>query len=105
MELAPLTTKQSNSHGLPDHCCRLKPAYRRLLCELGCDEIINIAKRDLSAAILRRHPGGVDVLLDHVGGRLLSDALGCLREGGRAVLVGYIRWQPKLPRTRLSISP
>jgi NADPH-dependent curcumin reductase CurA len=53
--------------------------------------IINVAKRDLAAAVLRRYPDGVDVVLDHVGGRLLSAALACLKEGGRAVLVGYIR--------------
>jgi NADPH:quinone reductase-like Zn-dependent oxidoreductase len=66
-------------------------AAGRLLCDLGCDDIINVAKRDLPAAVHRRHPGGVDVLLDHVGGPLLAAGLACLREGGRAVLVGYIR--------------
>ena len=73
---------------------RARAAAGRLLCELGCDDIVNVAKRDLPAAVGRRHPGGVDVLLDHVGGPLLAAGLACLREGGRAVLVGYIRPAP-----------
>ena len=70
-----------------------------LLCELGCDEIVNVAKRDLAEAVRRRHPAGVDLVLDHVGGRLLSAALRCLKEGGRAVLVGYIRSTRSATRT------
>lgn len=39
--------------------------------------------------VLERSGGGVDVVLDPVGGDRFTDSLRCLREGGRALVVGF----------------
>jgi NADPH2:quinone reductase len=39
--------------------------------------------------VLERSAGGVDVVLDPVGGDRFTDSLRCLREGGRLVVVGF----------------
>lgn len=59
--------------------------------ELGADAAIDYkAELDLSAAIARACPGGVDLYFDNVGGPTLDAALEHLRPGARVVLCGRI---------------
>ena len=59
--------------------------------ELGADAAIDYkAEKNLSAAIGRACPAGVDLYFDNVGGPTLDAALEHLREGARVVLCGRI---------------
>ena len=59
--------------------------------ELGAGAVIDYkAQPDLSAAIARACPEGVDLYFDNVGGPTLDAALAHLREGARVVLCGRI---------------
>jgi hypothetical protein len=59
--------------------------------ELGADAAIDYkAENDLSAAIARACPEGVDLYFDNVGGPTLDAALANLREDARVVLCGRI---------------
>ena len=59
--------------------------------ELGAHAVIDYkAEQDLSAAIARACPDGVDLYFDNVGGPTLDAALAHLREGARVVLCGRI---------------
>ena len=59
--------------------------------ELGADAAIDYkAEKDLSAAIARACPEGVDLYFDNVGGPTLDAALAHLREDARVVLCGRI---------------
>lgn len=59
--------------------------------ELGADAAIDYkAEKDLSAAIARACPQGVDLYFDNVGGPTLDAALEHLREDARVVLCGRI---------------
>ena len=59
--------------------------------ELGAGAAIDYkAEKDLSTAIARACPGGVDLYYDNVGGPTLDAALAHLREGARVVLCGRI---------------
>ena len=58
---------------------------------LGAHAVIDYkAEKDLSAAIARACPEGVDFYFDNVGGPTLDAALEHLREGARVVLCGRI---------------
>jgi NADPH:quinone reductase len=71
------------------------------LCVLGAAGGVGLAAVDLSAEGLRdrlREVGGVDVVLDMVGGEVSEQALRALRPGGRFVTVGYASGViPKIP--------
>src|SRR5688572_31970425 len=59
--------------------------------ELNADAVIDYkAEKDLSAAIGRACPDGVDLYFDNVGGPTLDAALAHLRPGARIVLCGRI---------------
>ena len=59
--------------------------------ELGADAAIDYkAEEDLSGAIARACPEGVDLYFDNVGGPTLDAALAHLNEGARVVLCGRI---------------
>jgi NADPH-dependent curcumin reductase CurA len=59
--------------------------------DLGAHGVIDYkAEQDLSVAIGRACPEGVDVYFDNVGGPTLDAALAHLREGARVVLCGRI---------------
>ena len=59
--------------------------------ELGADAVIDYkAEKDLTAAVARACPEGVDLYFDNVGGPILDAALANLREGARVVLCGRI---------------
>jgi NADPH-dependent curcumin reductase CurA len=64
---------------------------RLLAGELGADAAIDYkTEKDLSAAIARACPDGVDLYFDNVGGPTLDAALEHLRPGARVVLCGRI---------------
>ena len=65
-----------------------KCAY--LLDQLGLDGAIDHTACDVSAAIGRLAPGGVDVFFDNVGGPQLDDALENMAPGGRIVICGAV---------------
>src|SRR5580658_1050309 len=59
--------------------------------DLGVDQAIDYkAEPDLSAAVLRAAPGGVDVYFDNVGGAFLEAALIAAKPFGRFALCGMI---------------
>jgi len=59
--------------------------------ELGIRAAINYREEDdLSAAIEREMPGGIDLYFENVGGRHLVGALDNMRQNGRIVICGLI---------------
>ncbi len=48
---------------------------------------LHTLKQDVAAALLRRHPGGADVVYEGVGGALREQLLGCLAPEGRLLQV------------------
>ena len=69
-------------------------AKARLLCGLGCDTIINHRTRDVGEALAKKYPKGVDLVVEHVGGKMFQTALEHLKPNGRLILVGYISEYP-----------
>jgi NADPH-dependent curcumin reductase CurA len=65
-----------------------KVAYLK---ELGVDHVIDYkAEPDLTAALLRAAPGGIDVYFENVGGQHLEAALMAAKPFGRFALCGMI---------------
>ena len=60
----------------------------RAVKELGADVALNRHTTDLPAAVAEL--GGVDVILDVIGGAALTDHVRMLREGGRLVIIGTL---------------
>jgi putative PIG3 family NAD(P)H quinone oxidoreductase len=59
--------------------------------DLGADVAINYRDGDFSAAVRQATDGrGVDVVLDHVGGKYLAANVDCLAPDGRLVIIGLI---------------
>jgi hypothetical protein len=59
--------------------------------ELGVDHVIDYkAEPDLTAALLRAAPGGIDVYFENVGGAHMEAALAAARPFGRFALCGMI---------------
>lgn len=59
--------------------------------EIGCDAVIDYkAEKDLTAALLREAPKGIDVYFDNVGGEHLEAALAAARPFARFALCGAI---------------
>ncbi|MHB0971194.1 MAG: NAD(P)H-quinone oxidoreductase [Thermoanaerobaculia bacterium] len=62
---------------------------RALRCrELGADLAINYHAEDFVPRATEFSRGGVDLVLDHIGGPYLDRNLGALRTGGRLVIIG-----------------
>jgi len=63
-------------------------AKRRVAAEAGADEVVLLGEawRD---EVKERSDGGVDMVLDPVGGDRFTDSLRSLREDGRLVVVGF----------------
>ncbi len=62
-----------------------------LLTEIGCDQVIDYkSEPDLTAALARAAPDGLDVYFDNVGGSHLEAALECGKPFARFALCGMI---------------
>mmetsp|Transcript_55677 Transcript_55677/g.81853 ORF Transcript_55677/g.81853 Transcript_55677/m.81853 type:complete len:410 (+) Transcript_55677:9-1238(+) len=66
----------------------------KLLGTLGCDTIINYKTHDVGQVLAEKYPQGVDLVVEHVGGKLFDTALLHLAPKGKLVLVGYISEYP-----------
>jgi NADPH2:quinone reductase len=60
----------------------------RVAREAGAEEVVR-SDGPWKDEVLERSGGGVDVVIDPVGGDRFTDSLRSLREGGRAVVVGF----------------
>jgi threonine dehydrogenase-like Zn-dependent dehydrogenase len=79
-----------------------EPSARRaaMALDLGADAVVDPRSGDVSEAVRSRTAGrGADVAVDTVG-RLLSDAVGCVRKGGRVLTFGL----DQTARANLSIA-
>jgi NADPH2:quinone reductase len=57
---------------------------------LGFDEVIDLSEEKLSDGVRRITEGhGVDIVIDAIGGEILSEALGTLAMGGSLTSLGY----------------
>jgi len=64
----------------------------------GAKTLVNHRSGDVRQGLRDAHPGGVDVVVDPVGGDLAEPALRSLRWGGRFVTVGYASGAiPRIP--------
>lgn len=68
-----------------------REARRPLLDSVGTDAVIATDKHDLADRVRELTDGrGVDVVLDHIGGAALDDAIAAARPGGRVISVGRL---------------
>lgn len=59
--------------------------------QLGADQVVNYNRTDFVAQVRSlTHNRGVDVVVDPIGGSLLSRSLGCITPGGKLVAAGSI---------------
>lgn len=72
-------------------------AKRDLARAAGADEVIDTATTDVKTAAREWSGGGVDVVVDPVGGDLAEPALRALGEGGRYLVIGFVAGIPRLP--------
>ena len=71
------------SAGGPEKCAYLK--------EIGVDHAIDYkAENDLTAALLKAAPGGIDVYFENVGGDHMEAALNAAKQGARFAICGMI---------------
>lgn len=54
---------------------------------LGAELVVDYSREPLAETV-NAETGGVDVVLEHVGGRLFGESLRCLKPGGRLVVLG-----------------
>jgi len=52
-------------------------------------DIVNLERESLADGLARLAPGGVDIVIDALGGPLTGQAVGGLARGGRSVVMGY----------------
>lgn len=71
----------------------------RVARQAGADEIVR-SDGPWKDEVLERSRGGVDVVVDPVGGDRFTDSLRALREGGRAVVVGFT--EGSIPQVRVN---
>lgn len=66
------------------------------LLDIGADEVLDTSKPDWRKELVGRHgkpafygePGGMDVIINYVGGPTWIDSLKCLKNGGRILVCG-----------------
>jgi NADPH-dependent curcumin reductase CurA len=61
-----------------------------LVSEAGYDHAVDYKSDDVRAKIKEFAPGGVDVIFDNVGGKILNDMLACIAMNARVVICGGI---------------
>jgi len=72
-------------------------AKRDLALRAGADEVIDTTTADVKTAAREWSGGGVDLVVDPVGGDLAEPALRALGEGGRYLVIGFVAGIPRLP--------
>jgi NADPH:quinone reductase len=74
------------------------PARLQLCREYGADETVDYSREPLKDRLKALAPGGVDVVIDPVGGPLAEQALRAIGWGGRFVAVGFASGEiPRIP--------
>ncbi|MGI5166355.1 NADP-dependent oxidoreductase [Spirillospora sp. CA-253888] len=63
---------------------------KRLVHDFGFDAALDYKRGDLAGQLAAAAPDGIDLYVDNVGGDHLEAAIGSMRTGGRAVLIGAI---------------
>jgi NADPH:quinone reductase-like Zn-dependent oxidoreductase len=67
------------------------PGKIERVAELGANDVIDYKARDFAEAIRElTDRRGVDVILDHIGGKYLAQNLASLAVGGRLVIIGLM---------------
>ncbi len=74
-------------------------AKRELALRAGADRVVMLGER-WKEEVLQASDGGVDVVIDPVGGDRFTDSLRCLREEGRMVVVGFA--EGSIPEVRVN---
>lgn len=65
----------------------------RLVRELGYDAVVLRGKEPIAVQLAKAAPGGIDVVIDNVGGEQLQAAVVAAREGARIVVMGALSGQ------------
>lgn len=63
------------------------PANHDYLLDLGASEVLDYHVADWAQQVRSVVPGGVDLLFDAIGGQTRDQALGAVRDGGRAISI------------------
>jgi NADPH:quinone reductase len=74
------------------------PANHEYLRGLGASEVFDYHAPDWVQQVRTTIPGGVDVLLDCAGGQTRDEAIGAVRDGGRAYFIVLQSSPPQLER-------
>lgn len=62
----------------------------RAAAEAGFDDVIDLSKESMMAAVYERNGGeGVDIVIDSVGGQILAEAIKCMRRYGKTITLGF----------------
>jgi NADPH:quinone reductase len=70
---------------------------------LGFDEVIDLSSETLSGGVRRITDGyGADIVIDAIGGAILSEALSTLAPGGSLATLGYSAIQQAAKRPSIS---
>jgi len=72
--------------------------------EAGAEETIDSATEDIKIRAREISGGGVDVVVDPVGGDLAEPALRALRFDGRFLVVGFVAGIPRLPLNQVLLN-
>lgn len=74
-------------------------AKREMALRAGADRVVMLGEQ-WKDEVLQASDGGVDVVIDPVGGDRFTDSLRCLREEGRMVVVGFA--EGSIPEVRVN---
>ncbi|HEY2505917.1 MAG TPA: NADP-dependent oxidoreductase [Streptosporangiaceae bacterium] len=74
------------------------PANHDYLRGLGASDVFDYHAADWAEQVRAVVPGGVDLLLDAAGGQTATEAVGAVRDGGRAVFIVLTGPPPQLDR-------
>jgi NADPH:quinone reductase len=55
----------------------------------GMEAVIDLSREDLAARARELSGGGVDIVVDALGGNVTASALGAIKFGGAAIVIGY----------------
>ncbi|MFB6072794.1 MAG: zinc-binding alcohol dehydrogenase family protein [Halobacterium sp.] len=84
----------ASHHGATVFGTASTPAKRDLAADLGCEHPIDYTSEDFVAAVDAETDGGVDLVLDGVGGDVFRDSVDALSHFGRVVAYGAASGEP-----------